>query len=264
MAVNDKTAVSFWSTAEPLYIIFSVGLFQISGINGSKIWKKKKRFQLQNQPPTRFYKVTIEGHQTKQCSSDVIVDKVKPKVSQIWSILFISYIICSGVNSLSLCIKIFAFRSSSTLTTQQFILSEICLIPILISRRVLMMPVIWTISCYLECETFKAQHLKKKQPHSDHRQTIILEFQGHEILMFKIFTRILKSFLTCRITHDNTMNSRLLIWTNHSELQAIHRCKEGSCPVQQNHRCRKSQTAGWAPSPRRRAAERWPWAATGC
>jgi len=46
--------------------------------------------------------------------------------------------------------------------------------------------------------------------------------------------------------------------------QVIHLCKEGSWQAQRNHLCRKSQTAGWAQSPRRRAAERWPWTPTGC
>lgn len=55
---------------------------------------------------------------------------------------------------------------------------------------------------------------------------------------------------------------RLIYWT--SGLQLIHLCKEESCLEQQNHLCRKSQRAGWALNPRRRAAGRSPWAPTGC
>ena len=72
----------------------------------------------------------------------------------------------------------------------------------------------------------------------------------------------------CRITQNNfmTFSLCLFIWTNQSasEPQAIHLCKEESSQVQQNHQCRISQRAGWAPNPHRRAAERSPWTATCC
>lgn len=78
---------------------------------------------------------------------------------------------------------------------------------------------------------------------------------------------MLKSFSTCKPAESPSMTLRLCSLYQTPpicELQAIHLCKEASWQVQQNHLCRKSQMAGWALSPSRRAAERWPWAATGC
>lgn len=56
----------------------------------------------------------------------------------------------------------------------------------------------------------------------------------------------------------------LFMSTNPPAPQVIHLCKEESFRTLQNHLCRKSQRAGWAQNPHRRAAEHWPWGSTGC